>query len=159
MRSGLKSFVLFVLTCVATSLLCASATAQTVRTPAPVAPIQPPTTVEPAQQQSPKVAEKCSQATAAAFAGDDGEGSGTGRAAGGDDRASTEWCEVASVSAARTNEPGSIATITPEDVNADAHASIIAGVALEDGKTIVARLPQVAAEMEIQRFQPAGAAG
>lgn len=49
------------------------------------------------------------------------------------------------------NEPGSIATITPDDVNADAHASIIAGVALEDGKTIVARLPQVAAEMEIQR--------
>jgi serine protease Do len=49
------------------------------------------------------------------------------------------------------NEPGSVATIAPEDVNADAHASIIAGVALEDGKTIVARLPQVAAEMEVQR--------
>ena len=49
------------------------------------------------------------------------------------------------------NEPGSIATVTPQDVNANAHASIIAGVALEDGKTIVARLPQVAAEMEIQR--------
>ena len=49
------------------------------------------------------------------------------------------------------NEPGSVATITPEDINADAHASIIAGVALEDGKTIVARLPQVAAEMEVQR--------
>lgn len=49
------------------------------------------------------------------------------------------------------NEPGSVATIAPEAVNADAHASIIAGVALEDGKTIVARLPQVAAEMEIQR--------
>lgn len=49
------------------------------------------------------------------------------------------------------NEPGSVATIAPEAVNADAHASIIAGVALEDGKTIAARLPQVAAEMEIQR--------
>ena len=49
------------------------------------------------------------------------------------------------------NEPGAVATITPQDINADAHASIIAGVALEDGKTIVARLPQVAAEMEVQR--------
>lgn len=49
------------------------------------------------------------------------------------------------------NEPGSVATIAPETLNADAHASIIAGVALEDGKTIAARLPQVAAEMEIQR--------
>jgi S1-C subfamily serine protease len=49
------------------------------------------------------------------------------------------------------NEPGSVATIAPETLNADVHASIIAGVALEDGKTIAARLPQVAAEMEIQR--------
>lgn len=41
--------------------------------------------------------------------------------------------------------------ITPEALNSDAHASIIAGVALEDGKTVVARLPQVSAEMEVQR--------
>ena len=41
--------------------------------------------------------------------------------------------------------------ITPEALNRDAHASIMAGVALEDGKTIVARLPQVTAEMEVQR--------
>jgi serine protease Do len=41
--------------------------------------------------------------------------------------------------------------ITPEALNSDAHASIIAGVALADGKTVVARLPQVTAEMEVQR--------
>lgn len=51
----------------------------------------------------------------------------------------------------KRNELGSIATIAPEAINSDAHASIIAGVALEDGKTIAARLPQVAAEMEIHR--------
>jgi serine protease Do len=44
------------------------------------------------------------------------------------------------------------ATIDPSDVTSDAHASIIAGWALEDGKTIAARLPQAAAEMEVQRF-------
>ena len=48
-------------------------------------------------------------------------------------------------------EPGTIATIDPEAINSDVHASIIAGVALEDGKTITARLPQVAAEMEVQK--------
>ena len=44
------------------------------------------------------------------------------------------------------------ATIEPGALDTDAHASIIAGWALEDGKTILARLPQVAAEMEVQRF-------
>ncbi|HKP37703.1 MAG TPA: PDZ domain-containing protein [Pyrinomonadaceae bacterium] len=44
------------------------------------------------------------------------------------------------------------ATIEPDALTSDAHASIIAGWALEDGKTILARLPQVAAEMEVQRF-------
>jgi serine protease Do len=49
------------------------------------------------------------------------------------------------------NEPGAVATIGPETLNSDVHASIIAGLALADGKTIVARLPQVNAEMEVQR--------
>jgi S1-C subfamily serine protease len=51
-----------------------------------------------------------------------------------------------------SGEPGTVATIDPEAVKSDAHASIIAGWALEDGKTIAARLPQAAAEMEVQRF-------
>jgi len=48
-----------------------------------------------------------------------------------------------------------VATLDPNDVTSDAHASIIAGWALEDGKTIAARLPQAAAEMEVQRFSMA----
>lgn len=51
-----------------------------------------------------------------------------------------------------SGEPGTVATIDPEAVSNDAHASIIAGLALDDGKTILARLPQVAAEMEVERF-------
>jgi serine protease Do len=51
-----------------------------------------------------------------------------------------------------TEEGGTIATIDPEAMKRDAHASIIAGWALEDGKTIAARLPQAAAEMEVQRY-------
>jgi serine protease Do len=47
---------------------------------------------------------------------------------------------------------GTVATIDPDAITSDAHASIIAGWALEDGKTILARLPQAAAEMEVQRF-------
>src|ERR1044072_7032565 len=47
---------------------------------------------------------------------------------------------------------GSVQTIDPDAITSDAHASIIAGWALEDGKTILARLPQAAAEMEVQRF-------
>src|SRR5437660_9094192 len=42
-----------------------------------------------------------------------------------------------------------IETIDPESLRTDAHASIIAGWALDDGKTIAARLPQAAAEIEI----------
>ena len=44
-----------------------------------------------------------------------------------------------------------IAEIDPELIANDAHASIIAGLALDDGRTIAARLPQVAAEMEVPR--------
>ncbi|HEY6045527.1 MAG TPA: PDZ domain-containing protein [Pyrinomonadaceae bacterium] len=51
-----------------------------------------------------------------------------------------------------SGELGTVATIDPEAITSDAHASIIAGWALEDGKTILARLPQAAAEMEVQRF-------
>jgi S1-C subfamily serine protease len=51
-----------------------------------------------------------------------------------------------------SGELGTVATIDPDAISSDAHASIIAGWALEDGKTILARLPQAAAEMEVQRF-------
>jgi S1-C subfamily serine protease len=50
-----------------------------------------------------------------------------------------------------SGEPGTVATVNPEAMNNDAHASIIAGLALEDGRTVLARLPQVAAEMEVYR--------
>lgn len=49
-----------------------------------------------------------------------------------------------------SGEPGTV-TINPEAIKNDAHASIIAGLALEDGRTVLARLPQVAAEMEVYR--------
>jgi serine protease Do len=48
---------------------------------------------------------------------------------------------------------GVVEMIDPETVNNDAHASIIAGWALDDGKTIAARLPQAAAELEIREFE------
>lgn len=48
---------------------------------------------------------------------------------------------------------GVVETIDPETITSDAHASIIAGWALEDGKTIAARLPQAAAEFEVAEFQ------
>ena len=48
---------------------------------------------------------------------------------------------------------GVVEMIDPETVNHDAHASIIAGWALDDGKTIAARLPQAAAELEIREFE------
>jgi len=44
-----------------------------------------------------------------------------------------------------------IAEIDPESITNDAHASIIAGLALDDGRTIAARLPQVASEMDVPR--------
>lgn len=47
-----------------------------------------------------------------------------------------------------------VATIDPDSITNDAHASIIAGLALDDGRTIAARLPQVAAEMEVPRMAP-----
>jgi serine protease Do len=47
---------------------------------------------------------------------------------------------------------GVVETIDPQTITDDAHASIIAGWALEDGKTIVARLPQAAAELEVGEF-------
>jgi serine protease Do len=50
-----------------------------------------------------------------------------------------------------SGQPGTVATINPEAMNDDAHASIIAGLALDDGRTVLARLPQVAAEMEVYR--------
>jgi serine protease Do len=52
----------------------------------------------------------------------------------------------------QSGEPATVATIAPEAVNNDAHATIIAGLALGDGRTVLARLPQIAAEMEVERF-------
>src|SRR6266550_5588225 len=45
-----------------------------------------------------------------------------------------------------------IETIDPGSLTTDAHASIIAGWALDDGKTIAARLPQAVAEIEITQI-------
>src|SRR6185437_11142020 len=50
-----------------------------------------------------------------------------------------------------SGEPGTVATINPEAITKDVHASIIAGLALEDGRTVLARLPQLAGEMEMNR--------
>src|SRR5262245_21743640 len=51
----------------------------------------------------------------------------------------------------KSGEPRTVATINPEAVTTEVHANIIAGLALEDGRTILARLPQVAAEMQVFR--------
>jgi serine protease Do len=50
----------------------------------------------------------------------------------------------------KSDDPDTV-TINPETIKNDAHASIIAGLALADGRTVLARLPQVAAEMEVYR--------
>src|SRR6266446_4249148 len=47
---------------------------------------------------------------------------------------------------------GTLFTIDRDSITSDAHASIIAGWALDDGKTIVARLPQAGAEIEFTQF-------
>jgi len=49
----------------------------------------------------------------------------------------------------RQNGESVVETLDPETLTNDAHASIIAGWAMDDGKTIVARLPQAAAEIEV----------
>jgi len=48
-------------------------------------------------------------------------------------------------------ERGTLAVIDPLSMTDDAHASIFAGWALDDGKTIAARLPQAAAEIDFIR--------
>ncbi len=53
----------------------------------------------------------------------------------------------------QSGQNGLVETIDPCTVNNDAHASIIAGWALDDGKTIAARLPQAAAEIEFKEFE------
>ena len=50
------------------------------------------------------------------------------------------------------NQGDQVFTIAPEAISNDAHASIIAGWALDDGKTIAARLPQAGAEIEFGQF-------
>src|SRR6266436_4675252 len=47
---------------------------------------------------------------------------------------------------------GTLFTIDRDSITSDVHASIIAGWALDDGKTIVARLPQAGAEIEFGQF-------
>jgi serine protease Do len=49
-------------------------------------------------------------------------------------------------------ERGTLYTIDPMAITSDAHATIIAGWALDDGRTIAARLPQAAAEIEFSNF-------
>jgi hypothetical protein len=49
----------------------------------------------------------------------------------------------------QSGEAFSVESIDPQALMTDAHASILAGWALEDGKTIAARLPQAFAELEI----------
>src|SRR6266508_65869 len=49
-------------------------------------------------------------------------------------------------------EGDQVFTIDPDAISNDAHASIIAGWALDDGKTIAARLPQAGAEIEFGQF-------
>ena len=51
----------------------------------------------------------------------------------------------------QSGQPGAVYTIDTESISTDAHASIIAGWALEDGKTIAVRLPQAGAELEFAR--------
>jgi S1-C subfamily serine protease len=51
----------------------------------------------------------------------------------------------------QTGQAGAVYTIDTESISTDAHASIIAGWALEDGKTIAVRLPQAGAELEFAR--------
>jgi S1-C subfamily serine protease len=51
----------------------------------------------------------------------------------------------------QAGEPGAVYTIDTDSISSNAHASIIAGWALEDGKTIAVRLPQAGAELEFAR--------
>jgi len=59
----------------------------------------------------------------------------------------------------QVGENSIIETVDPESLRTDAHASIIAGWALDDGKTIAARLPQAFAEIEITQFAETRAQG
>ena len=51
----------------------------------------------------------------------------------------------------RQGNPGTVYTFDPDVITNDAHASIIAGWAMDDGKTIAVRLPQAVAEIEFER--------
>ena len=48
----------------------------------------------------------------------------------------------------QAEDPGAVYTIDPEAISSDAHASIIAGWLLDDGRTIAVRLPQAGAELD-----------
>lgn len=50
------------------------------------------------------------------------------------------------------NQGEQVFTIDPAAISNDAHASIVAGWALDDGRTIAARLPQAGAEIEFGDF-------
>lgn len=51
----------------------------------------------------------------------------------------------------QSGAPDAVYTIDPDAISTDVHASIIAGWALEDGKTIAVRLPQAGAELELMQ--------
>jgi len=55
----------------------------------------------------------------------------------------------------QTGDAGTVYTIDTDSISSDAHASIIAGWALEDGRTIAVRLPQAGAELEFAGALPA----
>lgn len=48
-------------------------------------------------------------------------------------------------------DPGTVYTYDSDAITNDAHASIIAGWAMDDGKTIAVRLPQAVAELEFEQ--------
>jgi S1-C subfamily serine protease len=52
----------------------------------------------------------------------------------------------------QAGERGTVATIDPLSMKDDAHASVFAGWTMDDGKTITARLPQAAAEIDFLRL-------
>ena len=150
MRSALKSSLL-IFACAGLWALSSTAAAQTIQVPAPV------TSVQPAQPQSPQpiVKPKAQKSVKASTAR-------STRVKMVTDQEPVAPQVVTIVHRIngftllrhvfRNRDELGAVTIGPETANSDVHATIIAGVALADGKTIAARLPQVAAEMQLYRF-------
>lgn len=150
MRSALKSSLL-IFACAGLWALSSTAAAQTTQMPAPVTPVQP------AQPQSPQpiVKPKAQKSVKASTVR-------STRVKMVTDQEPVAPQVVTIVHRIngftllrhlfRNRDELGAVTIAPEAANSDVHASIIAGVALADGKTIAARLPQVAAEMQLYRL-------